>query len=45
MGASLSGVKNSMNDVVPEDAFYRGLLKGAMSSGSIGLVGNTPRQS
>jgi len=42
MGASLSGVKSSMNDVVPEDALYRGLLKGAMSSGSIGLVGNTP---
>jgi isopentenyl diphosphate isomerase/L-lactate dehydrogenase-like FMN-dependent dehydrogenase/rubredoxin len=42
MGASLSGVKNSMNDVVPEEALYRGLLKGAMSSGSIGLVGNTP---
>ena len=42
MGASISGVKNSMNDVVPEDALYRGLLKGAMSSGSIGLVGNTP---
>ena len=42
MGASLSGVKTSMNDVVPEDALYRGLLKGAMSSGSIGLVGNTP---
>ncbi|MFZ0442862.1 MAG: alpha-hydroxy-acid oxidizing protein [Methanobacterium sp.] len=42
MGASVSGVKNSMNDVVPEEALYRGLLKGAMSSGSIGLVGNTP---
>ena len=42
MGASLSGVKTSMNDVVPEEALYRGLLKGAMSSGSIGLVGNTP---
>ncbi len=42
MGASLSGVKNSMNDVIPEDAFYRGLLKGAMSSGTIGLVGDTP---
>ena len=42
MGASLSGVKSSMNDVVPEDAFYRGLLKGAMSSGTIGMVGNTP---
>lgn len=42
MGASLSGVKTSMNDVVPEDAFYRGLLKGAMASGSISMVGNTP---
>ncbi len=42
MGASVAGVKNSMNDVVPEQALYRGLLKGAMSSGSIGLVGNTP---
>ena len=42
MGASLSGVKTSMNDVVPEAALYRGLLKGAMSSGTIGLVGNTP---
>jgi 4-hydroxymandelate oxidase len=42
MGASVAGVKNSMNDVVPEEALYRGLLKGAMSSGSIGLVGNTP---
>ena len=42
MGASLSGVKTSMNDVIPEDAFYRGLLKDAMKSGSIGLVGNTP---
>ena len=41
MGASLSGVKVSMNDVVPEDTFYRGLLKGAMKSGSIGLVGST----
>ena len=42
MGASLSGVKASMNDVIPEDAFYRGLLMGAMKSGSIGFVGNTP---
>jgi len=42
MGASLSGVKNSMNDAIPEETFYRGLLKGAMASGSIGLVGNTP---
>lgn len=41
MGAGISGVKNTMNDAIPEDAFYRGLLKGAMSSGTIGLVGNT----
>lgn len=42
MGSSLSGVKNSMNDAIPESAFFRGLIKGAMSSGSIGMVGNTP---
>jgi 4-hydroxymandelate oxidase len=42
MGASISGVKSSMNDVIPEDAFYRGILRGAMASGTIGLVGNTP---
>lgn len=42
MGASLSGVKNSMNDAVPESAFFRGLIKGAMASGTIGMVGNTP---
>lgn len=41
MGASLSGVKNSMNDTIPEETFYRGLLHGAMSSGTIGMVGNT----
>ncbi len=42
MGASLSGVKSSMNDAIPEEALYRGLLKGAMSSGTVGMVGNTP---
>ncbi|MDT8358691.1 MAG: alpha-hydroxy-acid oxidizing protein, partial [Methanomicrobiaceae archaeon] len=42
MGASLSGVKASLNDAVPEEAFYRGLLQGARSFGSIGMVGNTP---
>ncbi|WP_083804495.1 alpha-hydroxy-acid oxidizing protein [Methanobacterium lacus] len=41
MGSSLSGVKNSMNDSIPEETFYRGLLHGAMSSGTIGMVGNT----
>ncbi len=42
MGASLSGVKLSLNDAVPEESFYRGLLNGARSFGSIGMVGNTP---
>ena len=42
MGASLSGVKSSMNDAISEDAFYRGLLRGARAFGSIGMVGNTP---
>ncbi len=42
MGASLSGVKSSMNDAISEDAFYRGLLRGARTFGSIGMVGNTP---
>ncbi len=42
MGASLSGVKSSLNDAIPEEAFYRGLLRGARTFGSIGLVGNTP---
>lgn len=41
MGASLSGVKNSMNNIIPEDEFYMGLLKGAQNFGSIGLVGST----
>lgn len=45
MGASLSGVKNSLNDVIPEEAFYRSLLRGARAFGSIGLVGNTPESS
>lgn len=42
MGAALSGVKSSLNDVIPEVEFYRGLLKGAQDFGSIGMVGNTP---
>jgi isopentenyl diphosphate isomerase/L-lactate dehydrogenase-like FMN-dependent dehydrogenase len=42
MGASLSGVKSSLNDAISEDAFYRGLLRGARAFGSIGMVGNTP---
>lgn len=42
MGASLSGVRASLNDAIPEEGFYRGLLKGAQDFGSIGMVGNTP---
>lgn len=41
MGASVAGVQNSMNGVMPEDEFYRGLVEGARQFGSIGLVGNT----
>lgn len=41
MGAALSGVKNNMNDVMPEEEFYLGLLKGAQAFGTIGMVGNT----
>jgi len=42
MGAALSGVKNNMNDAMPEEEFYWGLLKGAQAFGTIGMVGNTP---
>ncbi len=41
MGCSMSGVKASMNDAIPEEDFYRGLLRGAQAFGTIGLVGNT----
>ncbi|HUL39482.1 MAG TPA: alpha-hydroxy-acid oxidizing protein [Methanomassiliicoccales archaeon] len=39
--ASMSGVKNSMNAAIPEEDFYRGVLKGARSAGTIAMVGNT----
>ncbi len=42
MGASLSGVRLSLNDTIPEKSFYLGLLNGAKTFGSVGLVGNTP---
>jgi rubredoxin len=42
MSAGLSGVKLSLNDSIPEKDFYIGLLNGAKSFGSIGLIGNTP---
>ncbi len=41
LGCSISGVKASMNDAIPEAEFYRGLLQGAQKFGTIGLVGNT----
>jgi 4-hydroxymandelate oxidase len=41
MGCSMSGVKASMNNVIPEEDFYRGLLRGAQKFGTLGLVGNT----
>jgi rubredoxin/NAD(P)H-dependent flavin oxidoreductase YrpB (nitropropane dioxygenase family) len=39
--ASMSGVKNSFNDAVPEVVFYRGILDGSKNFGTIGMVGNT----
>ncbi|MFW9796426.1 MAG: alpha-hydroxy-acid oxidizing protein [Candidatus Thorarchaeota archaeon] len=41
MNSSISGVKASMNDVMKEEDFYRGLLRGSQAFGAIGLVGNT----
>jgi 4-hydroxymandelate oxidase len=41
MGAPLSGVKTSLNNAIPEDKFYQGLLTGVKAFGSIGMVGNT----
>ncbi len=42
MSAGLSGVKLSLNNAIPEKDFYIGLLNGAKTFGSIGLIGNTP---
>jgi rubredoxin len=41
MNSSISGVKASMNNVIKEEDFYRGLLGGSQRFGAIGLVGNT----
>jgi rubredoxin len=41
MNSSISGVAASMNDVIKEEDFYRGLLGGSQRFGAIGLVGNT----
>jgi rubredoxin len=41
MNSSISGVKASMNNVIKEEDFFRGLLGGSQRFGAIGLVGNT----
>jgi rubredoxin len=41
VNGSMSGVCVSMNDVMPEEDFYRGLLNGAIDFGTIGMCGNT----
>lgn len=43
MGGGISGVKTSLNNAIPEEALYRALLRGALTSRTIGLVGNTPK--
>jgi isopentenyl diphosphate isomerase/L-lactate dehydrogenase-like FMN-dependent dehydrogenase len=42
MGAPMSGVKTNLNDAMPEEEFYWGLLKGAQAFGTLGMVGNSP---
>jgi len=39
--SSVSGVKISMNDVISEKEFQKGMLQGAKDYGTIGLSGNT----
>jgi len=39
--SSMSGVKISMNDSIPEAEFQRGMIEGAKLFGTIGLSGNT----
>ena len=41
MVSSISGVKISMNDVMSEEEFQRGMIEGAKKYGTIGLSGNT----
>jgi rubredoxin len=41
MVTSISGVRISMNNVIPEDVFQRGMIEGARQAGTIGLSGNT----
>jgi isopentenyl diphosphate isomerase/L-lactate dehydrogenase-like FMN-dependent dehydrogenase len=44
MVPAMSGVKNSLKDAVPEKDFFRGLVEGARTFGTIGMVGNTPEE-
>ena len=41
LGSSLSGVRISMNNIMGEADFQRGLIEGAKLAGTIGLSGNT----
>jgi 4-hydroxymandelate oxidase len=41
LGASMAGVKNSLNGAVPEEEFFQGLVQGAKDFGTIGMLGNT----
>jgi 4-hydroxymandelate oxidase len=41
MSASLAGVKKNMNNIMPEEEFYRGLVDGAKAFGTIGMAGDT----
>lgn len=38
---SVSGVKISMNDAMPEDKFQQAMIEGALKAGTLGLSGNT----
>jgi len=41
MASSLSGVKASMADAIPEMDFAVGILQGSLDAGTIGMIGNT----
>jgi 4-hydroxymandelate oxidase len=41
LGASMAGVRNSLNGAVPEEEFFQGLVQGAKDFGTIGMLGNT----
>ncbi|OPY32681.1 MAG: Rubredoxin [Methanomassiliicoccales archaeon PtaU1.Bin124] len=44
MVPSMSGVKSSMKEAVPERDFFQGLVLGAKLFGTIGMTGNTPEE-